>query len=294
MSIAILGPTASGKSSLAVQVARRLRGTVVNGDPFQALAGLAIGTGQPTTQEQDGVPHLGYGVLPPSARLHPAGFGDLVRQWLGAVREPVLVTGSGLYLRGIWGQLTSLPEVPDALVQRVRAWGRQLPTPLLHRYLATVDPVRASGLHPNDGARIQRALALHLATGQRPSGLLTGVERGIPEGWRGLVVLPGRERMGERVRARVRAMVEAGWEREVQALVDGGHEAELRQLRPLGYLDWLEGRSPDAVEAAIVAATMAYAKRQQTFFCRQWPELPVWDPDTEPLEAALERLDLGG
>ena len=177
MSIAILGPTASGKSSLAVQVARRLRGTVVNGDPFQALAGLAIGTGQPTTQEQDGVPHLGYGVLPPSARLHPAGFGDLVRQWLGAVREPVLVTGSGLYLRGIWGQLTSLPEVPDALVQRVRAWGRQLPTPLLHRYLATVDPVRASGLHPNDGARIQRALALHLATGQRPSGLLTGVER---------------------------------------------------------------------------------------------------------------------
>ena len=168
MPIAILGPTASGKSALALAVASRLGGTVVNGDPYQAIRGLAIGTGQPDASEQEGVPHLGYGDLPLSARPNPMAFGALVRAWLSACREPVLVTGSGLYLRGIWEQVNELPEVAPALVDRVRRWGNRLDTPVLHRFLAAVDPDRGSALHPNDSARVQRALALHLATGGAP------------------------------------------------------------------------------------------------------------------------------
>lgn len=292
MPIAILGPTASGKSALAVAVARRVDGTVVNGDPYQALAGLPIGTGQPEEAERAGVPHLGYGILPLSARPNPAEFGTLVQDWLSECREPVLVTGSGLYLRGIWNQLSTLPPVPASLTDRTRRWTASLGAPVLHRYLRAVDPVRASELHPNDSARVQRALALHLATGHRPSALLTGVVPGIPEGWRVLVVSPGREAQRRRVAERVAAQVVAGWPAEVARLKGEGHQNDLEALRPLGYSAWMAGGETGGIQAAVVRETQAYAKRQATWFRNQLPGAPVWDPDVEPLETAFSRLGL--
>ncbi len=292
MPLAIVGPTASGKSSLGVEVARRLGTVVVNGDPFQALQGLPIGTGQPSPEEQGGVPHVGYGCLPLATRPNPVAFGDWVRDRLAIHPEAVVVTGSGLYLKGIWEQLDRLPEVPADLVARVRDWFRVLPAPVLHRYLGVVDAQRASELHPRDGARIQRALALHLATGERPSSLLSRPRIEIPKGWRCLLVLPTRERQRARVAQRVRAMAQAGWAQEVQGLVAAGHGDDLRALRPLGYLEWMEGGSSEEILRAITQATQAYAKRQVTFFQRQWPELPTWDPDAEPLESALARLSV--
>jgi len=290
--LAILGPTASGKSSLAVEVARRIGGTVVNGDPFQAFEGLAIGTGQPNEAEQGGVPHVGYGDTPLRASINPAGFGIHVRQLLSMAKNPILVTGSGLYLRGIWDQLSEVPPVSESLVERVRSWERSLGPRTLHRYLAAVDPLRAAQLHPNDRSRVQRALALHLATGKSPSGLMEGVRRGVPEGWRALLVLPCRERIRERVARRVKGMIEAGWASEVQRAIADSHEADLRRLRPLGYEAWLAGGDPSRIEAGIVQATQAYAKRQVTFFRNQWPELPQWDPDREDPVAAMECLGL--
>jgi tRNA dimethylallyltransferase len=292
MPIAILGPTASGKSAAAVAVARRVGGTVVNGDPYQAIAGLAIGTGQPDTAEQGGVPHLGYGELPLSTRPNPTAFGAWVRERLSACREPVLVTGSGLYLRGIWDQLSDLPAVPPALVERVRRWGSALGAPVLHRYLAAVDPTRAAALHANDSARIQRALALHLGTGQAPSTFLSGLDTAIPAGWRVLVVAPGRDRQRERVAARVATQVRAGWPEEVRDLVAAGHAEDLLALRPLGYAAWMVGGEPAVLQATVVQETQAYAKRQATWFRNQLPGAPTWDPDTEPLVAAFARLGL--
>lgn len=290
--IAILGPTASGKSALAAAVARHLGVSVVNGDPYQALEGIPIGTGQPSLEEQGGVAHVGYGVFPLSYRPNPVDFGARVRQWLSERSGAVLVTGSGLFLRGIWEQLDQLPEPDPKLVARGRRWVEALGAPALHRYLAAVDPVRAGQVHPNDGSRVQRALSLHLATGLRPSALLTGVKRGLPPGWRGLLVLPSREQLLGRVARRVQAMVQAGWAEEVRRVVAQGHEGALRELRPLGYEQWLEGGEPELVAAAITTATQAYAKRQVTFFRNQWPELPVWDPDSEGMEMALTRLGL--
>lgn len=292
MPIAILGPTASGKSALAVAVARRVGGSVVNGDPYQALAGLAIGTGQPEAAEQAGVPHVGYGVLPLSARPNPSAFGAQVRGWLSTSREPVLVTGSGLYLRGIWDQLSDLPPVPAFRVDQVRRWGAQLGTPVLHRYLAAVDPERAAALHPNDSARVQRALALHLTTGGPATALLGGASRELPAGWRVLVVTPERERRRERVVARVQAQVAAGWRDEVRQLVAAGYTSDLLALRPLGYTHWLSGGEPAALQAAVVQETQAYAKRQGTWFRNQLPGVPTWDPDHDTLDDAFERLGL--
>ena len=292
MPIAILGPTASGKSSLAVAVARRLGGTVVNGDPYQAIQGLAIGSGQPDEVEQGGVPHLGYCLLPLSVRPNPTAFGSLVREWLSACREPVLVTGSGLYLRGIWEQLSDLPEVAPILVARVRHWGTRLGTPVLHRFLAAVDPLRAQHLHPNDSARVQRALALHLVTGRPPSDLLSGPGTDIPAGWRVLLVSPGRGPRRERVVARVAAQVRVGWPEEVARLLASGHAEDLQALRPLGYAAWMANEDPEDIQAKVIQETQAYAKRQATWFRNQLPEAPHWDPDTEPVEAAFARLGL--
>ena len=292
MPIAVLGPTASGKSALAVAVARRVGGTVVNGDPYQALAGLAVGTGQPDAAEQDGVPHAGYGGLPLSARPNPAQFGQQVREWLARVPAPVLVTGSGLYLRGIWDQLSALPEVSPATVGRVRGWGEALGAPALHRFLAAVDPRRAAELHPRDRARVQRALALHLATGRPPSSLLTGLAPGVPPGWTVLVVTPDRDHRRARVAARVAAQVAADWPGEVAGLVAGGHGPDLEALRPLGYDAWMAGGALEDIVARVVRDTQAYARRQATWFRHQLPGVPTWDPDAEPLEAAFARLGL--
>jgi tRNA dimethylallyltransferase len=292
MPIALLGPTASGKSGLAVAVARRIRGTVINGDPYQAITGLAIGTGQPDDLERDGIPHLGYGTLPLSSRPNPTAFGARVRDWLSASPESVLVTGSGLYLRGIWDQLTDFPEVAPSLVDRVRRWNSELGARGLHRYLAAVDPRRAADLHPNDSARVQRALALHLATGQAPSDLLSGPDTGSPEGWRVLVVTPGRMQRRERVASRVAAQVRAGWPEEVVGLVASGHAEDLAALRPLGYAAWMAGGDPRIIQATVVQETQAYAKRQATWFRNQLPTASTWDPDAEPLEAAFVRLGL--
>ncbi len=286
--IAILGPTASGKSALAVAVAQVIGGTVVNGDPFQAIRGLEIGTGQPSVAEQKGAPHVGYGALPLSARPNPATFGALVRGWLGEARNPVLVTGSGLYLRGIWGQLSELPSVENATVAKVRTLGDRLGAPRLHRYLAAVDPVRGRELHPNDASRVQRALALHLATGRRPSELREGRAAALPEGWRVLVVAPTRDARRARVEARIAAQMRDGWPEEVARLLREGHEVDLRTLRPLGYEALMDGEGVDR----IVIETQAYAKRQATWFRHQLKEAAVWDPDTEPVEAALAKLGL--
>ena len=297
MKIAILGPTASGKSALAGAVAQRVGGTVVNGDPFQSIVGLAIGTGQPSEAEQASVPHVGYGLLPLSTRLNPAQFGEQVRTWLGATDVPVLVTGSGLYLRGIWEQLTELPGVPEATVTKVRRWSEVLGAPRLHRLLVGLDPKRAANLHPNDGARVTRALALHLATGLKASELLTGVRLGVPKGWRVLVVLSTREMRRKRVELRVAEQMKAGWQNEVARLLATGHRADLEALRPLGYMGLVamltteEGSHHSGIER-IVQETQAFAKRQGTWFRNQLPEVPHWNPDVEPLDAAFEKLGL--
>ena len=291
---AILGPTASGKSALALALARHLGGTVVNGDPFQAYAGLPIGTGQPSPEDQHAVPHVGYGALPLSVSLNPGNFGSQVREWLAPHPCPVLVTGSGLYLRGIWDQMDELPEVSQAITDRTRMWMENLGAPALHRYLRAVDPPRAAQLHPNDRSRIQRALALHLATQGRASDLLSRVPKHAPEGWKALLVMPSREHLRERIARRVRAMIREGWPEEVDRIVQAGHEADLRRIRPLGYVNWLERgqASVETIAERITTDTQAYAKRQVTWFKNQLPDLPVWDPDTESVRVALERIGL--
>jgi tRNA dimethylallyltransferase len=263
---------------------------VVNGDPFQAYRDLPVGTGQPSPAEFAGAPHLrATACCRWTPRLNPAGFGALVRGWLQD-RRPVLVTGSGLYLRGIWDQLSDLPEVPEALTARVRRWADRLGAPVLHRFLAAVDPHRAAALHPNDRSRVQRALALHLATGCPPSRLLEGIAHGVPEGWRALLVLPSRERGRARVAVRVRQMLAQGWPEEVARLRGRAWSPSCAACARWATKPcWIR---PGVPGPRIIQETQAYAKRQGTFFRNQWPGIPVWDPDQESMAEAFLRLGL--
>jgi tRNA dimethylallyltransferase len=280
--LAIVGPTASGKSGIAVEIAKSANGAIINGDPFQAYKDIPIGTGQPTLEEQSGVPHYGYGELPLDYVLNPAAFGAMARGWLDSAQQsgktPILVTGSGLYLRGIWDQLDDLPDVPEKTVEKTRRLCAQLGPPALHRYLCSVDPARASQLHPNDGSRIQRALALHLATGKRPSDLLTGPPKAAPDNWRAILVLPQREDLKNRIAERVTSMIRAGWQQEAEQLVNNGLGHHLRRLRPIGYDVWLDGPAPETAGQKIIQATQAYAKRQATWFTNQLPDVLRVEP----------------
>ncbi|MCL1908812.1 MAG: tRNA (adenosine(37)-N6)-dimethylallyltransferase MiaA [Holophagaceae bacterium] len=289
--LAIVGPTASGKSCIAVEIAKKIDGAIVNGDPFQAFLEIPIGTGQPSLSERQGIPHYGYGELPLDLVLNPASFGQMARDWLDTVvksgKRPILVTGSGLYLRGVWNQLDEMPDVPEKIVKKMRRLCSQLGSPALHRYLASVDPVRASQLHPNDGSRIQRAMALHLATGERPSKFLSGVGRMAPAGWHLLLVLPTRDSLRDRVARRVKSMLELGWREEVQRLAEKGLLPHIMRLRPLGYDLLLECPDSDMAEQKIILATQAYAKRQETWFKNQLPNARRLDPDTGCLDVAI-------
>jgi tRNA dimethylallyltransferase len=291
--LAIVGPTASGKSRIAIEIAKKTNGAIINGDPFQAFQGIPIGTGQPTLEEQQEVPHFGYGILPLSSTINPASFGEMARGWAGlahkAKKTPILVTGSGLYLRGIWDHLDNLPPVQGTTVAKLRNLCQQLGPPALHRYLAAVDKERASQLHPNDGSRIQRALSLHLATGKRPSELLTGVSRSVPSGWHAILIQPQREALKQRIASRVKKMFSDGWPAEAQKLAQDGYESCIRRLRPLGYELLLDAPNLETAEQLIIQATQAYAKRQETWFKNQLPEAQRFDPVRDDICEIMKR-----
>jgi len=292
--LAIVGPTASGKSGIAVEIAKKVGGAIVNGDPFQAYSGIPIGTGQPTAGERQGVPHIGYGALSLDCRLNPNRFGAMVRNWLyEAQREgmvPILVTGSGLYLRGIWNQLDSMPDVPETIAKKARRLCHQLGPPALHRYLGCVDPTRASQLHPNDGSRIQRTLALHLATGRPPSQFMSGVPKEIPNGWRVVLVMPQRHLLRERIAVRVQAMADNGWREETMRIRQEGQEEHIRRIQPIGYEAWLDEPDSKKAQEKIVRDTQTYAKHQTTWFNNQLLGAVRLDPSSGGCKGINELL----
>lgn len=288
--IAIVGPTSSGKSDLAVNIARRIQGTIVNGDPFQSYKEIPIGTGQPDQQQLDEITHVGYGVFDLKTELNPIKFGACVQSWL-CCNNPILVTGSGFYLKGIWGTLAALPDIPKDVSHKVHYWARLLGSNILYKFLKVVDPVRASNLHYNDSFRIERALSIYLATGCKASDFLSNPKTDLPPNWRVLLVLPSSAYIYNRIVDRIKHMFNTGWHTEVEKIRQSGLEAEIRRLRPIGYNILLDKNIKD-VENKIVHATTAYARRQSTFFRNQWPQIPIWNPEIDSLDIAFKLLEI--
>ena len=275
--LAIAGPTASGKTGLAIAVAGELGGEVISADSRQAYRGFRTGTAAPTAEEMSAVPHHGVGFLEPDERYGAGRFVELVDSVANRIAErgnvPIIAGGTGLFLRALTHPMFREPEVPAGVRDRVRAWIERAEDDDVARWAARLDRSPVA----QDAQRAGRTVELVLLTG-RP--LSWWIEHGTPsrppfDGLVFVVDIPT-EDLRQRIHARAEAMLNGGaWEAEVRALVLAGHNRS-RAFDALGYQDVLElvqGRI-DREEALdrIFSRTWAYARRQRTWFRHQLPD----------------------
>ncbi|MET0556920.1 MAG: tRNA (adenosine(37)-N6)-dimethylallyltransferase MiaA [Vicinamibacteria bacterium] len=285
--IALVGPTAAGKSAVALRLARELSGEIVSCDSLQVYRGLDIGSAKATAAERAEVPHHLLDVVDPDALFSAAEYARLARAAVadiaGRGRVPIVAGGTGLYLRALVFGLFEGPPRDAAFRARLAAFAARRGAERMHRLLARVDPESAARLSPADEIRVVRALEVFRATG-RP---LTAHHRGgaaALEGFRVHVVgiAPPREALRAAVVRRTDEMFARGLVAEVRGLLERGYAPDLRPLQAIGYRQAVEvalGRGDEAAARRdIVAATMQYAKRQLTWFRHQtdasWSETP--------------------
>ena len=292
--VAIVGPTASGKSALALEVARRHGGEVVSCDSLQVYRGLDIGSAKASLAEQREVPHHLIDVVDPDQAFSAADYAGRARAALADIssrgRLPVVAGGTGLYLRALRRGLFEGPSRDPDLRRRLEAIAEGRGDEGLHRMLARVDPEAAARIEPRDRVRVVRALEVYRAGG-RPLSAYHRDELPAPDGHAWLVagIDPPRERLRAAVEARTRAMLAAGLVDEVRALL-GRYDAALRPLQAIGYRQAARvALGTQAVEEAqrdIVKETMRYAKRQMTWFRHQ--EDVRWHADAGAARRAIE------
>jgi tRNA dimethylallyltransferase len=293
--LALVGPTAAGKTELALEVAERLGAEVVSADAMLVYRGMDIGTAKPTPAERARVPHHLVDLVDPGEEFSVARFQPLARaaiaEVLGRGRRPLLVGGSGLYFHAVVDEFTFPPTDP-AVRAGLEAEAARVGLPAMYERLKAADPPAASRIQPGNLRRMVRALEVIELTGRPFSSFRAAMD--APVSRYRLTVLgldPGAGPLRARVAERVAAMVEAGLIEEVRGLAGRPLSRTARQA--LGYkelLDAMEQGTPiaEALEA-VVRRTRAYARRQLAWFRRdprvRWSTLP---PGPERLARALE------
>ncbi|MGW6055868.1 tRNA (adenosine(37)-N6)-dimethylallyltransferase MiaA [Streptomyces sp. NPDC055189] len=290
--IAVVGPTAAGKSDLGVFLAQRLGGEVVNADSMQLYRGMDIGTAKLTLEERDGVPHHLLDIWDVTEAASVAEYQKLARaeidRLLADGRWPILVGGSGLYVRGAVDQL-EFPGTDPAVRARLEEELELQGSGALHARLAAVDPGAARAILPSNGRRIVRALEVIEITGKPFTANLPGHDSVYDTVQIGVDV--GRPELDERIATRVDRMWDAGLVDEVRALESVGLRAGRTASRALGYqqvLAALAGECTDGeARAETVRATKRFARRQDSWFRR--------DPRVHWLSGAMaDRGELPG
>ena len=288
--LAVVGPTAAGKSALAMQLAARLPLEIVSCDSLMVYAGMEVGTGKPTAADRAAVPHHLLDVVSPAEPFHAARWAELARAAVEGIaargRTPVIVGGTGLYLRALVGGLFEAPPPDAAIRARHREEAARDGVEQLHARLASVDPEAAARVLPRDLLRISRALEVYEQTGQPISVLRRQAAPASGLTAATVVLDPPLEELRPRIDRRFDAMIEGGLLDETRRLRDA-YGTDARPLQALGYRqmgDFLDGRcSWEEAVVAAKAATAAYARRQRTFFKKQpaaaWRSPAVPDAD---------------
>jgi tRNA dimethylallyltransferase len=291
----IAGPTASGKSALALALAERTGGTVINADSAQVYRDLLIVSARPTPEEEARAPHRLYGTRDGAEPCSAADWADDARAAIAeshkARRLPILVGGTGLYIRTLLDGIAPVPEIDPAIRAAVRA----LPVAEAHASLAAEDPEAAARLRPSDTTRVARALEVVRSTARplaewqqaRAGGIGSAVDL------RPLILLPPRDWLYARCDARFDKMFSEEGIAEVSSLLARDLDPALPVMRAIGVREiagFLRGAlGREQALAAGRTATRRYAKRQYTWFSRQPP--PEWPRRTEPLDC--EGLESG-
>jgi len=276
--LAIVGPTASGKSALGVWLAEQLGGEVVACDSTQLYRGFDIGTAKPSASERRGVPHHLMDVLDPREAATAGGYRQMASAVLKDLRRrekmPIFTAGTGLYLRALLEGLADVPQRSEELRGRLRASAEERPPGYLRRLLQRIDPEAAQNIAAADEQKLIRAIEVCVLTRKRVSEVHRA-GRAPLEGWRVLKVglLPSREKLIERIHARTEVMLERGWLREVQALQASGLDKGAKPFDFIGYRELCAVQrgeiSLEEAREAIQQATRRYAKRQVTWFRRE-------------------------
>ena len=280
--ILITGPTASGKSALAVELARSHDGVVINADSMQVYDTLRVLTARPSNEDMEGIPHYLYGHVP-AGQAYSTGVWlreatDLVERLRGEGRLPVFVGGTGLYFKALTGGLSDMPAIPSEIRSRLRARLLAEGAEVLHRELAACDGAAAESLNPQDGQRIVRALEVIEATGQsiavfqgKTGPVVIDADRAQK-----IVVLPDRAVLHQRINGRFEKMLAMGAEDEVRSLLALELSLDMPVMKAIGVSQiaaMLRGEmTRDEVLETGAAATRQYAKRQMTWFRNQMDE----------------------
>jgi tRNA dimethylallyltransferase len=295
----IVGPTASGKTALGIEVAKLIGGEIISMDSRQLYRGMEIGTAKPTAEQRAAMPHHGLDLADPGERFGAGRFARYARETRDEIRArgrvPMLVGGTGFFLRALTHPIFREPELEPERRAALTRFIEGLDTATLHLWLEQLDPETASRLRDWGGRqRLIRALELPLLTG-RP---LSWWHRSAPPEAAPLrplvfVLNPPRDALYAAIDRRVERMAEMGLEAEVRGLLERGYQPGDPGLKTTGYMELIpairgEISIDDALEQ-VKRNTRAYARRQLTWFRHQLPEGAVWLDATRPLsELAAE------
>lgn len=278
--VVITGPTGVGKTEVATRLARLLPIEVVSADSRQVYRSMDIGTGKPSAAQLDAVPHHLIDVVDPDERYHAARFKAEAESAIRQIRErgrlPVVVGGTGLYIRALVRGLLPAPPADVTVRAELAAWANREGTETLHARLGTIAPDAARRIHPRDRIRLIRALEIHRLTGQAPAP--KDHWRESPSRFRLLMVglTAAREHLYRALEARVDRMVQLGLDEEVRRLLGAGYDERLPSMQGIGYRHFaavIRGHWLPAHAASLMKRdTKRYAKRQWTWFARE-PEI---------------------
>ena len=301
--VVVTGPTGSGKSALAIQLAARFGGEIVNADSMQVFRFMDIGTAKPTPEERQRVPHHLFDVSDPDENYSAGRFAKEARAAAALIhnrdRVVFLTGGTGLYIRAFLNGLVETGALDRMLRERLEAEqaraAEEGDPARLHNRLLELDPDAAARIHPNDVRRSVRALEILEQTGQSASSVRAAhafTDR--PFRVLHLAVDPGRERLAERIAQRAEGMIEAGLLREVRELRDRGYGAHLRPMQAIGYrhIQAVVDGSDTLVNAlaAIKTDTRRFARRQRSWL-RAVPDVRWCDPaDAAQISEQVERF----
>ncbi|HVF31089.1 MAG TPA: tRNA (adenosine(37)-N6)-dimethylallyltransferase MiaA [Pyrinomonadaceae bacterium] len=299
---AVAGPTASGKTALAVELALRLGGEVVNFDSVQIYRGIEIATAKPSGVEKKGVPHHLIDYIDPNINYTAADWArdgaEKIREIESRGKTPVLVGGTGFYLRTLMRPLFDAPSTDASIRERLRAIKLKRGPEFLHRLLSRIDPVSAAKLFPRDYVRVMRALEYYFQTGERLSEQQP--KRADPPEFasriRLIVLEPPRDRLYELINARTEAHFEAGLVDEVKQLRAAGVTDDTNALGSHAYRRVCEFlRCERTLESAIEQSKQDvrnYAKRQLTWFRREdvWLWVRAFGAEGQAIEAVATEM----
>jgi tRNA dimethylallyltransferase len=299
--IIVAGPTASGKSSLALALAEECGGIIINADSMQVYRDLPVLTAQPGAVERARVPHRLYGVIDAAERCSAGRWRGLalteIERSRAERRLPVLVGGTGLYLRALLEGLAPVPPVSAGAREAARALHTRLGGAAFREALAALDPETAERLNAGDRQRLIRAYEVVAATGRPLSSWRREHEEVPLQRAAAILLLPPRAALYAACDARLLAMMEEGAPAEVEALLRRGLDPSLPAMKAVGVRELaglLAGRSTrEAAVAAAQQATRRYAKRQYTWFRHQLPEserLPKLVVDAQFSESLLPKI----